>query len=384
MVLIAALIVALAPVTPATAANVKVTRAHLDVLGSPGCITRDNIASRVAARSSRIRLDADDASVEATVTVTSQQPGNVTAELRMMGPDTAATPRRVVARSCQEAADAVALMMAVTLDPTPLRNAPRSATTEPARGRETLAPPAHAPPPVRNEPRPSATVATAAPAIVSVPAEISTTAPAQAPVVLPARTTPPPRPIDAKVHPSPGPIGEVGPASETNLQFGGGLAGQAVFGAAPSALLGVGVTLMLAAERSGLWAPALLVGGAHVVRSGLSEPGGTASFTLDAGVIDGCPSRWRWSRVSVRPCASLLVGRLATQGGNTNEPASAVRPFGASGLALAATFGRTLQISGRLGVGVALIRDSYKFDTTFFRADWLIISASLGVGASWP
>jgi hypothetical protein len=162
------------------------------------------------------------------------------------------------------------------------------------------------------------------------------------------------------------------------------LAGQAVLGAAPSALLGVGVTAMLAAERPGLWAPALFVGWAHVVRSDLAEPGGTASFTLDAGIIDGCPLRWRWSRVSVRPCASLLVGRLAAQGRNTVQPASAARPFGASGLALTATIGQTLQLSGRLGVGVTLIRDSYEFDTTFFRADRLTISASLGIGASLP
>src|SRR4051812_37315069 len=132
MVLIAALIVALAPATSGAAAKATVTRAHLEVLGPAGCITREDIASRVAARSSRIRLDADDASVVATVAVTSQQPGSVTAELRMVGPRTAATPRRVVARSCQEAADAVALIVAVTLDPTPLRNAPRSATTKPA------------------------------------------------------------------------------------------------------------------------------------------------------------------------------------------------------------------------------------------------------------
>src|SRR5205814_10160623 len=104
--------------------------------------------------------DADAASVEATVAVTSQQPGSVTAELTIVGPRTAATPRRVVARSCQEAADAVALIMAVTLDPTPLRNPPRSATSELAGARETFAPPAHAPPPARSEPRPSPTVAT--------------------------------------------------------------------------------------------------------------------------------------------------------------------------------------------------------------------------------
>jgi hypothetical protein len=203
-------------------------------------------------------------------------------------------------------------------------------------------------------------------------------------VVVPAPIAATPRPIDAEVRPSPRPTSEGALPSETNLRFGGVLAGHAVSGAAPSALLGVGVTVMLAAERPGLWAPALFVGGARVVRSGLSEPGGTASFTLDAGIIDGCPLRWRWSTLSVRPCASLLVGRLATEGRNTNEPTGAVRPFGASGLALAATFGQTLQISGRLGVGVALVRDSYKFDTTFFRADWLTISASLGVGASWP
>jgi len=116
MVLIAALIVTLASATPAAGAKATVMRAHLEVLGPAGCITRADIVSRVAARSSRIRLDAGDASVVATVAVTLQQPSRVTAELTMLGQSTAPTSRRVVARSCQEAADAVALMMAVTLE----------------------------------------------------------------------------------------------------------------------------------------------------------------------------------------------------------------------------------------------------------------------------
>ena len=67
------------------------------------------------------------------------------------------------------------------------------------------------------------------------------------------------------------------------------------------------------------WSPALFVGATHVWRSDLSEPGGAASFTLDAASLDACPLRLRWSRLAARPCASALVGRLAASGSDTDQ-----------------------------------------------------------------
>ena len=169
------------------------------------------------------------------------------------------------------------------------------------------------------------------------------------------------------------------------LRFGGSIAGQAIFGSAPSVMPGFALALMIASERDRAWAPALFVGWTHVWRSDLAQSGGAASFTLDAGTADVCPLRGRWSLLVVRPCVSLLLGRLATRGTDTNQPATAARPFSAAGLTVNASLGRTIELTARLGLGVTLIRDSYAFsDDVFYRAGPFTTSASLGIGASWP
>ena len=131
------------------------------------------------------------------------------------------------------------------------------------------------------------------------------------------------------------------PAAATKRELGVTLAGQTVFGAAPSVMPGLALYAMAALERDGPWAPALFLGATHVWRSDLVESGGAASFTLDAASLDACPLRLRLSSLAVRPCASALFGRLASQGSNTGreQPGSAARPFGAAGAVLTATFG---------------------------------------------
>ena len=114
-----ALLVALffqSPIDPAGAAP-QATRARLELRGAADCISRSELAARVAARSSRIQF-VDEAAISANVALTSARAGNVVAELVLTAAGIEPAPRRIVARSCAEAADAVALMIAVTLDPT--------------------------------------------------------------------------------------------------------------------------------------------------------------------------------------------------------------------------------------------------------------------------
>jgi hypothetical protein len=158
-----------------------------------------------------------------------------------------------------------------------------------------------------------------------------------------------------------------------------------VFGPAPTAMPGVSLYVMAGLDRSGLWAPALFLGVTHVWRADLSQPGGSASFTLDAASLDACPLRLRWSRLTARPCASALVGRMSARGSDTDNGADAARPFGVAGATLAAGFGSTIELSIRLSVGVTLLRDSYEFATHIFhRAGLITTSAGLGIGTHWP
>jgi hypothetical protein len=151
---------------------------------------------------------------------------------------------------------------------------------------------------------------------------------------------------------------------------------------------GVALYALAAIDRDGPWAPAIILGALHAWRSDLAELGGTASFALDAGSLDVCPLRLRWSSLAARPCASLLVGRMSASGGaDVSEAASTARPFVVAGgvVVLTAGIGSLVELTGRLSTGATLIRDSYGFrPTVFHRASFLTTSASVGLGIRWP
>jgi len=330
-----------APPAVSAAATATATKARLELRGAGDCISRGDLAARVAARTPRIQF-VDDAATSAQVMLTSARPGNVVAELVLAAPGAEPTPRRFVARSCAEAADALALIIAVTLDPTLRRPAAEPSGAAPAAadgGTDRVAPPPEKPVETPVPPRPPATVAAAAP-----PAAVA-----------------------------------------TRRQFGVAVAGQTIGGPAPALMPGIAIGGMLALERDGLWAPALFVGATHVWRNDLAETGGNASFTLDAATVDACPLRVGWSWLVARPCAAALLGRLNATGANTEDGASAARPFATAGVAVAASAGSTVEVTARVGVGVTLLRDSYEFGgMTFHRASPITTAASLGVGLRWP
>ena len=373
-----ALLVALLFQNPISAAGdvpqATVAKARLDLRSVAACVSRGDLVARVAGRSPRIQF-VDDAAIIAQVVLTSTRPGNVVAELVLTAAGDDPAPRRIVARTCAEAADAIALIIAVTLDPTLTRkSATGSAQDRNAAGGETAS-------------RAGANVLGAASSTTTEAAPASNPAPAAKPSAKPST-----RPSIAEQTASPATVESPGPAAPapspaapTRRHFGAYVAGQTIFGPAPVVMPGVALYGMAALDRDGIWAPALFVGAMHVWRSDVSEPGGTASFALDGASVDACPLRLGWSRLVARPCASALVGRLTASGNDTDQAASAARPFATAGLALAASFGATVELSARLGVGVTLIRDSYEFGaTTFHRAARVTTSASLGIGLHWP
>jgi hypothetical protein len=310
---------------------------RLDVHAAPDCTSRSDLAARVATRSPRIQFT-DDAAVSARVSVTSTRSDNVTADLVFATAGAEQPPRRFVARSCAEAADAVALIIAVTLDPTLARK------PAPGSGDDAAA----AQPTVKPEEQLAA-----------------------------ARPPPPPDVVEPAAP-------RTQETSAASRQFGAYVAGQTMFGPAPTVMPGVALYAMVALERDGPWAPALIIGASHVWRADLSQRGGTASFTLDAASLDACPLRLRWSWFAARPCGSATIGRLTASGSDTEAAASTHRPFAAAGVTLVAGFGTTIELSLRLGLGVTLIRDSYEFATTVFhRAGAITTSASLGIGVRW-
>lgn len=341
-----------------------IATARLDVRAASDCTTQEDLAARVSARSPRIHFVDDATAVAAQASFTVARPGTVVGELILFAPAGKPSWRRFVARSCAEAADAVALIIAVTLDSTLVGE------SRTKMAGETISP--ESAPTLDSSASPSA-VAT----VPISPAKPTTTEP-QEPERLVRQASPAGRTSVVASSPV--------PTVAAQRRFGAHLAGQAIFGPAPAAMPGVAIYLTAALDRDALWSPAVVIGATHAWRNDLAEIGGTASFTLDMATLDACGLRVRLSVVEVRACAEASLGRLAASGDKTQRAASVSRVFGAAGAAAIVTagLGSTVELWARLGSGMALLRDSYEFGPSiFYRVSRFTTSAALGVGVRW-
>jgi hypothetical protein len=331
----------------APAAEAELAVARLEVTARAECATREELVARVAARSRRIRF-VEEAGVEPAVhaSIEAAPRGGAVGALEITGAQGTTALRRISGPSCAQVTDALALIITLTLDPT--------AAIEPAPPAPVPAPPpapapAPAPPP---PPPPPPAVAPPVPAESAQPAE-------------------PPRAVPRAAR----------------VRFGAGAAAELVFGAAPRALPGFSLHALAALDRDGLWSPALILWGTHAWTDSLVEPGGTASFTLDAATLDACALRLRLAPVEARACATGMVGRLVASGSNTYVPASAARPYAAAGGALlvAVDVGSFFVVAGRFGAGASLVRDSFEFSpAVFHRTAAVTLAGSLGMGVRFP
>jgi len=309
--------------------------AHIEVQALPECTTREELLARITARSHRIQFTEEGnagPTLRASVAATPRH--GAIGELVIVQPDGRSSSRRVTAPSCAEATDALALIIALMLDP--------SATTTPSPPPPVVVTP---PPP---SPRPSQPTTQVAPP--------------------PSPQPPPPRVASVR-------------------RFGVGAAGEVLFGPSPDLMPGIALSGQAALDRDALWSPALILAWVHASDSGLTETGGTAGFTLDAGSLDACALRVQKTPVEVRACANALVGRLAASGSQTYSPSSAARPYAAVGGAVLVSGGpwHLLELSGRFAAGASLIRDSFEFlPNIFHHTPAMTLSGSLGVGIRFP
>ena len=369
-----ALLTALAALSSPDAEDGALARARLVVSAPALCLTHDDLARRVRARAPTVTF-ADDAAILARVAVTAYSPTSQVVAVDVTRRGERQHPRMLRTRTCGEAADAVALILAVTLDPTsqasPAANTGSDESSSHIGGDS-------APPGLTGSSTPGASH-TSAPGRGTRPLATEARAPAAPPV--PQLISKPPKLAPASPPATPSTTARPG----TGVRLSIAAAADALFGASPRLMPGFSLSAALEGATDAAWSPALSLRWTHVWTSGVAEPSGAASFTLDAGTLDACPLRWRWSQLAVRPCASVLVGRMATHGSGTTDDAGADRPFSAAGLALQVRLGQTVEVAARVGVGVALIRDTYAFgDQVFYRTGFLTTSASLGLGAHWP
>jgi hypothetical protein len=354
-VLLATLLAGVGGGIPAASGQAPIARARLELRAPATCTGPADLIARVAARSPRIEFVGDSAAVSVRATFTVAR--GVSTELELVEAGVARTQRRLVTRTCAEAADAVALMIAVALDPVWVNEHRTSAASEPDTAPERTS------------------------AVSTAPQGPSRSEVAEKPNVKePERSSQPPQiprsiPTAVDATPSSTPLAQ--PSASLYL------AGQTLWGPAPATMPGVSAYAIAAMDRNTLWSPAIALGVLHAWRNDLPEPGGSASFSLDAATVDACVLRVRASTVGVRACAMALLGRLSARGSDTDAPATVAHFFAAAGATgvFSMDLGSRGELSARIGTGLTLWRDSYEFATTVFHStSRFTTSASVGVG----
>ena len=346
----------------AAAADVAPVAASLDVAAPASCTTREEVAARIAARSSRIRLRAGGGAGDGPAfraTIAPGASGAVVAELTIVQPGAGRSLRRLTARSCADAADAVALVIVIALDPTSLA----AGEASPSGAADKSA---------------GADAATAAPP--APPAEPPPPAP---PPPLPPPSPPPPPPAETVVDSaSPEP-----PSAPAHPRYGAGTFATLVIGPAPDAMFGFGIEVSAALERESIWSPALVLRAMHAWKDGLAAEGGIAAFTLDALALDACPLRLRVAILAAHACGAGLLGRLTATGTYTYSPGGESPAFATLGGSVILTLdvGPLVTLSGRFGLGASLTRYAYAFSPVqFHRIPEAIVAGDIGVGVRFP
>jgi hypothetical protein len=325
--------------------------AGLQLDAAASCASRQALVAGVAQRSSRIRLVASAAATPALrASLRLLADGSIAAELVVIHAGGRRSLRRLSAPSCAEAVDALALVIAITLDPASAsEHGSGSGTGDASKSNDASSRPGAA---EQGEKSDAARVS--------------------------GRTGEAPA---AESDSSGGRADGADAESAVEFHWQVGADVSLLLGPAPRLMPGVGLELLAAWDGPSLWSPAVRVSAAHYWLSGLSESGGTADFALDAGSFDLCPFRLGGRVVWLRLCANAQAGRLHAQGSRTFSPQSRSRPFAVLG----GSSSFTAKVSSRLVAGAAFSAGRTLFQDEFVFASKVFYGAppvSLGFGLS--
>jgi hypothetical protein len=258
--------------------------------------------------------------------------------------------RRVQAETCDEVADALALVVALAIDP-----------------RAPLAPPM--PLSTSHEGSSPAADAGVAPPVASpIPRQ---TVPLDRPPITQSAVE------DARPR-SP-------PDRRSQKALSAGLDAALDLGVSPVPLFGPSLNVGWQSTNLALFSPSLRLAFDRAVSGTISVPNGTAAFTWTVGRLDACPVARVLHRLRLTACLRIEAGTLEVAGGDIIAPQTKLRLWLATG-ALARgewTFLEPLFVNIEAGGNIRATNDRFLFlpDTTVYRVPLVGVSAAGGLGA---
>jgi hypothetical protein len=204
-----------------------------------------------------------------------------------------------------------------------------------------------------------------------------------------AAPPPPPRvyPPLAPDRPAAGDVSS--PAPERHVAAEAGASVFLLGGVTPVPLVGAGVLAGLADVRSSAWSPALRLGASFGSTTVVGPSFDRAAFAWVAGRVEGCPSRWNAGSFSLWPCAETDVGELRARGIQVMVGETRGVTWWSVGGLLRARWTPRPQLFAEvvLGAAASLTRPIFAFETPYrqvFQPDAAIAHGALALGATFP
>lgn len=350
-------------------------RARLRFSSPARCGSAADFGERVQRRAPRIRFGSRGAD-RVSVRIASGASG-LDASVTLTSGGRRISQRRIEAETCEDALDALALVVAVTLE----------GQERTRRERVRRARPAVAPAPSEPTPEPEPVAAAPAEPISEPAASPEPAAPAES-----APAEPPPEPEPPPPPPPPAPaIADTPPApsSAERPSWRAGLGAGAAFnvGAGPSLLPGWLVYGRFGWEIAPLWSPELILSFSSLGRDGFEQASGRADFEVQSLSAELCPLRWSLGPVDGLPCLQLVYGRLQARGYDTIAAAEYDRPWTTLGASAQLTAHLSfIELRAQVGAGFPLARDTFRFEPepTVHRVPLVSFGGSIAAGLRFP
>lgn len=343
---------------------------RLTYRASHGCPNEAEFVARVRARTARVR-PAGPREAARTFDVAVDAGPLARGRVTIIQDDQPVGTRSVQGDTCSEVVDAIALVVALAIDPraSPPRDSPGPAL-QPALSESS--PSVSLPDP---SPNPTAALPRAVPPIRP---------PSTLPEIAPPRNQRTSEPIHDAVATD---TTHARPAASHHAFAGADFAVAA--GVAPSALLAGVPFVGWRANRSTWFDPSLRLA---FFRAGTGafdvQAGGTATFTITVGRLDACPVAFTHaSRVRATVCARVEAGALDAAGGGIAAAQSSLRPWFAAGPLARAEWSLVPPFFLDLEAGALfrIVADRYGFypDVTVYNVPVVGLGAGAGLGVDF-
>jgi hypothetical protein len=355
---------AIAALSGAPAAAAEGEPIRLEYYASDGCPDRAAFEALAHTRTARVHFVTAGQARTFVVGIDAGSPAK--GRLVVLRGESVEGTREIGAPTCEQAAEAIALMVALAVDPSAL-SSPAVATG--------AAPQADAPQPAATESTP-----VAAPDLPPAPAPTT-------PTPLPPS---PPAPDVAPAAPSRTASGErerlgqnpAPPPPPRRLYLGADfvVAGNV----SPNTILGLSPYVGWRGRRTGWLEPGVRLGFLHGSGGSITTSVGTASFSWTVGRADGCLLSWADGPVELHGCARVEAGALEGQGSAVPGARSDTRGWLAAGavVRLEWTVVASLFLDAEVAAMVHVTNDRFYFapDSTIYTVPIVGLDAAGGVG----